>query len=364
VDHHGRTQPELSPVPPPTRRLIGLDLARATAFAGMLLAHYVAPHRPGESGWLLAVDAAADGRAAPLFCVLLGIGAGLLIARGTADRVLVRRGVALFVLGLAIWPYFGRVYLILPHYGLLLAVVPLLRRLSNRGLLVGAALAFTVPALVAAAIDGHHLRAGAQPTSYGDLLDVADLARVLLWTGGYPLVGWVGFVLVGLWLARQPLGDRSVQLRLLLVGAGIALLQPVLAWIHTGLGEESTPTAAGGLGTFFDGQAHSNRTAWYVLGTATALAVLGAALLLTSHAATRWHRPLVCLGQLALSAYVAHLLVGRQLVWAWNDRSQPSVAVQMAVLGVVLVTFAALATMWRSRYRRGPLEGLLRAVSG
>jgi uncharacterized membrane protein YeiB len=346
------------------RRLDGLDLARAAAFAGMLLAHYVAPHRQGEPGWLLAVDAGADGRAAPLFCVLLGIGAGLLIARGAPDRVLVRRGIALFVLGLAVWPFFGRVYLILPQYGVLLAVVPLLRRLSNRGLLVGAATAFVVPAIVAASIDGHHLRAGAQPTSYGEFLDVADLARVLLWTGGYPLVGWVGFVLVGLWLARQRLGDRSVQLRLLLVGAAIALLQPVLAWIQAVVGGDSTPTTAGGIGTFFDGQAHSNRTAWYVLATATALAVLGAALLLTSRPTSRWPRPLVCLGQLALTAYLAHLLLGRQLVWAWNDRSEPSIPVQMAALAVVFVTFAALATVWRSRFRRGPLEGLLRAVSG
>ena len=79
---------------------------------------------------------------------------------------------------------------------------------------------------------------------------------------------------------------------------------------------------------------------------------------------SRWPRPLVCLGQLALTAYLAHLLLGRQLVWAWNDRSEPSIPVQMAVLAVVFVTFAALATVWRSRFGRGPLEGLLRAVSG
>ena len=247
---------------------------------------------------------------------------------------------------------------------MLLAVVPLLRRLSSRALLVGAAIAFLVPAVVAAGFDGHRLRAGTQPTSYRELLDVPELVRVVLWTGGYPLVGWVGFVLVGLWVARQRLGDRSVQLRLLLVGAGVALLQPVLAWIHTGIGGASTPTTAGGIAAFFDGEAHSNRTAWYVLGTATALAVVGAALLVTSHPAGRWRRPPVCLGQLALSAYVAHLLLGRQLVWAWNDRSAPSVAVQMAVLAVVVIGFAVLATIWRSRYRRGPLEGLLRAVSG
>lgn len=330
----------------------------------MLLAHYVSPHVPGEPGWLLALDAGADGRAAPLFCVLLGIGAGILVARGTPDRVLVRRGAALFVLGLAVWPYFGHVYLILPQYGVLLAAVPLLRRLSNGALLAGAAVAFLVPSIVAAGLDAHLLRAGAQPKTYGDLLDVGDLVRVLLWTGGYPLVGWVGFVLVGLWLSRQRLGDRSVQLRLLLAGGTIALLQPLLAWVHDAIGGTSTPVTAGGFATFFDGHAHSNRAAWYVLGTATALAVLGAALLLTSHARVRWARPLVYLGQLALTAYVVHLLLGRQVVWPWNERSAPSVPAQMVVMVLVLAGLALVATLWRSRFRRGPLEGLLRAVSG
>jgi uncharacterized membrane protein YeiB len=30
----------------------------------------------------------------------------------------------------------------------------------------------------------------------------------------------------------------------------------------------------------------------------------------------------------------------------------------------VLAGLALVATLWRSRFRRGPLEGLLRAVSG
>ena len=360
----GRTQTEPAASPPLTRRLYGLDVARAVAFAGMLFAHYVGPHGSGEPGWLLAVDAAADGRSAPLFCVLLGVGAGLLVARGTPDRVLVRRGTVLFVLGFLIWPVFERVYLILPQYGVLLALVPLLRRLSSRALLVGAAIAFLAPAAVAAVLDDHHLRVGDQPSSYGDLLDGLGLVRALLWTGGYPLVGWIGFVLVGLWLARQRLGDRVVQVRLLVAGVVIALLQPVLAWAYAALDGETTTSAAGGLASFLDGRAHSNRSAWYLLGTATAIAVLGAALLLMSGRRRRWFWPLVCLGQLALTAYLAHLAVGQRFVWEWIDRSKPPMSAQMAVALAILAACTAAATAWRSKFRRGPVEALVRLVSG
>jgi uncharacterized membrane protein YeiB len=327
----------------------------------MLLAHYVWAHRPGEPGWLLALDAAADGRAAPLFCVLLGLGAALLVAGGAPDAVLLRRGVALLALGLLVWPFVGRVYLILPQYGVLLAAVPLLRRLSSRALLAVAGLAFVVPSVIAALMHGHRLRAGVQPTSYGELLDVAALGRVLLWTGAYPAVGWVGFIAVGLWLGRQRLGDRTVQLRLLAGGIAVALMQPLAAAVHTGLGGTDDLAAAGGLATVFDGRAHSNRAAWYVLGTATALAVIGLCLLIASHRFVL--RPLVCLGQLALTAYLAHLLLGRLVVWNWNDDTLPSVPVQLVVTVLVLAAFALLATLWRARFRRGPVEGLLRAVT-
>jgi uncharacterized protein len=346
------------------QRLDGVDVARAVAFAGMLLAHYVWPHRPGEPGWLLGLDAAADGRAAPLFCVLLGLGAALLVARGTPDRVLVRRGAGLFALGLLVWPLVGRVYLILPQYGVLLALVPLLRRLSSRALLVVAAFAFVVPSVIAAVMDGHRLRAGAQPTSYGELLDVAALGRVLLWTGAYPVVGWLGFVAVGLWLGRQRLGDRAVQLRLVAAGIAIALLQPLVAAVHGGLGGTDDLAAAGGLATLFDGRAHSNRTAWYLLSTATAAAVIGLCLLLAIESRRLVLRPLVCLGQLALSAYLVHLLLGQLVIWDWNDDAAPSIPVQLVVTLVVLATFALVATLWRTRFRRGPVEGLLRSLTG
>ena len=56
-------------------------------------------------------------------------------ARGAAWHVLVRRGLLLAALGLVLWPHYPRVYLILPHYGVLLAALPLLVRLRTRVLL-------------------------------------------------------------------------------------------------------------------------------------------------------------------------------------------------------------------------------------
>ena len=334
-------------------RLVGIDVARALAFAGMLLAHF-AISSDADPGWLRTIDDVADGRAAPLFCVLLGVGAGLLLARGRTGATMVRRGAALLVLGLALWPLVPEVFVILPHYGVLLALVALLARLADRALLPGAGIAFLVPSLVVGLVGEGGLRGGGQPQRHEELLDVPEVLAGLAWTGGYPLVGWVGFVLVGLWLARQALGSHRVQTRLVLVGAAVAAVQPITASLR---GRSSDPLAS----ALLDSTAHSNQLAWYVLSSATAVASIGACLLVTRRGVGPL-RPAARLGQVMLSAYLLHLGIGAFVVWDWHDR-KPSLAAQVLVVLAVLTAFTIAADRWVRGRRRGPVEALLRAVA-
>lgn len=254
------------PRPRVSTRLTGIDAARALAFGGMLLAHFAASRRSTDPGWLQAVDNAADGRAAPLFCLLLGVGAGLLAAKGTADGAFVRRGLVLFGLGLVLWPFVDDVYLILPHYGILLALFPLVRRLPTRWLLPAAGVAFLLPSLVVSTVGGLGLRASGQPSTYAELLDVPTVLSGLVWTGGYPLVGWAGFVLVGAWLVRLRLAEARIQRALLLGSVAVAGAQPLVASAYRAF--EGSP--------FLDSAAHSNQTAWYLLAAASGVAVVAA----------------------------------------------------------------------------------------
>lgn len=341
--------------PAPARvstRLVGLDAARALAFGGMLLAHFAASRRSSDPGWLTAVDNAADGRAAPLFCVLLGVGAGLLAGRGTSDGAFVRRGLVLFVLGLAIWPLIDDVYLILPHYGILLGLFPLVRRLPTRWLLPLAGVAFLVPSLIVAVAGDAGLRSAGQPLTYGALLDAVGLLGQLLWTGGYPVVGWAGFVLVGAWIVRLPLGEARTQWWLLGGSTMVAASQPLVAFAYQ----------AGDGVPFLDGRAHSNQTAWYVLATATALMVV-AACLIAARRADGAVRPLVPLGQMALTAYLAHLLLGEAIVFPWLGAGAPTLVVQVGVAAGVFTALAVAARAWLARHRRGPLEAAVRALA-
>jgi len=337
-----------------TERLLGIDVARAIAFAGMAFAHFAGSSTPGDPGWLQAFDNIADGRAAPLFCMLLGLGAGILSARGTPDRLVVRRGLVLLALGLAIWPVVDRVFLILPHYGVLLVLVPLLRRIPTPWLLPTAVAAFLVPSAITALVDDHGMRLAEQPDRYLDLFDPWFLVRHLVWTGGYPLVGWAGFVLVGLWVARQPLGEPAAQRRLLVGGTAVAALQPLAAAALSAAGD-------GRWAEFLDGTAHSNRTAWYVVASGSAVAAIGLCLILVRRVTPL--RALAPLGRLALSAYLLHMLIGIR-VWEWRDTEAPPLASQMVAAAAVVALLAVGAALWGRRLSRGPAEAIVRAISG
>lgn len=341
-------------------RLHGIDAARALAFAGMVFAHYAGAMREDDPGWLQVIDNVADGRAAPLFCLLLGLGAGILSARGTPDRVVIRRGLALLAAGVAMWPFVERVYLILPHYGVLLLAYPLFRRLPTRALLPLALVAFLVPSAITAVLDDHGMRAGAEPDRYVDLLDPWYVARQLTWTGGYPLVGWAGFVLVGTWVARQTLSARTTQVRLLVGGAALAGLQPLAGRAFAALAGTPSSPESGGWAAFFEATAHSNRTAWYLLASGSAVAVVAGCLLASRSAPVRALAPL---GRQALSAYVLHLLLGI-VVWRWLDRDVPPLTAQVLVVVATVAGLAVAAAAWARWFRRGPLEALMRAVTG
>jgi uncharacterized protein len=342
-------------------RLAGLDAARGIAFAGMLLAHFARSTSPDDPGWLQGVDNLADGRAAPLFCLLLGIGCGVLSAR-RGGVALVRRGGALLVLALLLWPFIDRVAFILPHYAVLLAFAGLATRLPRRWLLPLAVASWSIPTVVVAFVDGHGLRTAVQPDSYGDLADVGAVAWQIVWEGAYPVVGWAGFVLVGIWLSRLPLGDERMQVRLMLGGVAVAALQPLFSFAYSSLdGVRKSPDARG-VATFFDGSAHSNQLAWYVLSCASAVAVVGACSWLVVRVRTL--ELVSVLGRMALSVYLLHLVIGATVVWEWRDDARPSLTSQVAVAAVTFLFLALLAGIWSRRFQRGPVESLLRAASG
>lgn len=342
----------MAAAPGPRKRIVGLDAARGVALFGMILVNVgpVEAESVFQRLYLLPL-----GRASILFVVVAGTGMGLFLrSRSAGPRwaVLSWRAALLFAGGLLLQSFTESVQVILPLYGMLFLLGPLLWRMSTRTL-VAAAAAITVagPAMIvshAAAQPASHYQA---PAALGASL--GELAHSLLLSGPYPLVTWLVPFLVGLALARLNLTDRRVLRSLGIWGAASAVAGFVLSAVATRLLGEA---AEAGPGRLLTGVAHGQMPLWLVSsvgGAAFAIAVCVAVGNLRP-AAVRW---LAYCGQLALTYYVAHIIVLTLI--------EPTGGFTFAqgVLTTAMMSLSAvvIAVAWGPTRRAGPLEWLLRA---
>lgn len=341
--------PTARPVPGRRPRVVGVDVARGLAVLGMFTAHLGAY---GEQ-WRSPVDLlhVADGRSAALFALLAGVSTGLMTGgpvppagphlHRAVVRVLVRCAV-LWLVGLVMVALGTPVAVILPSYALVLAVAVVALPWPPWASLSVAAVSVLLGPLVLLVAR----RASEDGVAWLALQPVDILVGQY-----YPGVVWMGYVLVGLAVARADLdGPRAP---VLLVGAG-AVLTVVGYGTGAYVGARVTdPT----LRTLLSVEPHADTAPELTGNIGVGLVVLGLCVAV-GRAWPRLVEPLAAVGTLAFTAYCGHLvaiaILGDLVVW--NARNSTLVA-------FVVVT-VAVAWAWRAFVRRrGPLEWLLHQPS-
>ncbi|MFD1717112.1 DUF418 domain-containing protein [Georgenia deserti] len=337
---------------PSRARLVGLDVARAAAILGMLAVNVGPGDGSGPAAW---VTRAAHGRASILFVLLAGVGLTLLTRRalegGPSRRAtLFWRAGVLLAIGLVLQVLDHDVSVILPTYAALFVLAAALVRAPDR-LLLGGAAGVTVAGPVLWILLQRGGEFDRAPASLAD--SPFEILASVVATGPYPLVTWSAPFLFGMWLGRRDLRDRRLVSRLLVLGAVGAVGGMVTSRVLVRF--TGQPGEVVGLDRLVSAVAHSQMPLWLISGTGSALAVLAALVLLTPHL-KRFSRPLVALGQLSLTVYVAHLVVLSTVVrpgpWTPEDG--------LLITAVIGVAATIGATMWRSAFNRGPLEATLR----
>lgn len=365
------------------RRIIGLDVARALALLGMMATHILPAVEDGELGLSHQV---ASGRASALFAVLAGVSIALMSGRATPRRGrellataagLAVRALVIAGIGLLLAAADSGIAVILTYYGVLfLLAIPFL------GLRAPALAVLSGVWLVVAPVVSHLVRPRLPAPSYRSpavesLADPWQLLTELTFTGYYPAVPWVAYLLAGMAIGRLSLGAWRTTTRLAVVGATLATLSWLVSeallstpGVRRTLGETfigpggldsltltldrglygTTPTGswwwlavhAPHSGTPFD-LAHTIGTSLLVIAASLAVARIAA-------------RPLAVLfgaGAMTLTLYAAHVVSRHPGWWDGDD-----VGTYLAQAGLVLLVGAA----FRVAGSRGPLETLVAAA--
>lgn len=366
-------------------RLVGIDLARLAAVAGMMAAHTVLWDDPAPG-----VVAFVDGPPSTLFAVLGGVSVVLAarqrLAAGDrrgAIRSTLARGAVVAVLGIVIAPLATAVFVVLVPFGVSIALAGLLLALPSWALAALAAVLWAAGGSLAAIARDRLPAALDDPQGPGVALLGAAVDVVL--TGVYPVVTWLAYLLVGMLLARALLAARArgrERRALATVGvAGAALIAAAVAASELGVRlvaeavlEQPAEAMRDSILMNAYGAAQGTEPAWQLVaaphsGTPTdmartvgiglvAIALLGLLAASLPPRALRALEPLRAAGAAPLTIYVVHVVLLSTLALAAPELSTGwgAWAAQLAVaIGIGAILAASRA--------RGPLERLVGAAA-
>jgi len=355
-------------------RIIGLDIARAFAIIGMVLVNFKIAMGAEENGpqWLRSVAALFNGRAAATFVVLAGVGASLGSRRARencdpelqhrAQVTLAKRALFLFVIGWAFFPLWPAD--ILHYYGVYLAIGSILLFASSKRLLALAAASVAVSLVFIVRFDPL-ANWNLVDYSYRGLATPVGFFRNLFLDGFHPVFPWIAFYLFGMWLGRTDLRDPIWRRRLLLWSTVIVVVSEVAAWVLLGpKGSSLANLDAQSWRWLFSVEPVPPFPLYVLAGGGTAVLVICGSIWLGDHLPAKAAEPLVSTGQLALTIYLVHVLVGMVLLDAFgrldNQTLTWAVSTSMAFCAAAIL----FSWAWRRRFERGPLEAVMRRVAG
>jgi uncharacterized protein len=356
------------------KRIIGYDLARALAIFGMVVVNFKIVMGAESNGpaWLVSMAELLSGRAAATFVVLAGVGISLLSREGriSGDKDLLRRNrtallkraLFLFIVGLLftpIWPAD-----ILHFYGLYIASAAMLLAVSTRTLFTLCGALVVAAAVMVLSLNYDH-GWDWETLEYVDFWSPSGMVRHLFFNGFHPVIPWLGFLLVGMVLGRQELTRVAVRRRIF----GAALATAVVAEVGSRVivrrlspGLDATGQEA--IFAMFGTQPMPAMPLYMFAATGTACALIVAMVSLGfRYGETAWLRPIVRTGQLALSLYVAHIIVGMGALESFGRLENQTLPFSL-LSSLVFCAFGVLfAHLWRGRFKRGPVEMLMRVMT-
>jgi len=356
------------------KRLIGYDLARALAIFGMVVVNFKIVMGAEHNGpaWLASFVGLLNGRAAATFVVLAGVGVSLFSrqARELGDRdrllrdrhTLLKRALFLFVIGLAytpIWPAD-----ILHFYGVYIAVAAILLATSSRQLWLYSIVLLSAFLVMFFTLDYSH-GWDWKTLEYEGFWTPFGMVRHLFYNGFHPVVPWLAFLLLGMVIGRQDMSDPVIRQRVLVWGAGVALVAEGVSRLiirNLSLGVDSADREV--IVAIFGTGPMPPMPLYMMAGAGTASFIIAASVSLGErYGDVAWLRPFIATGQLALTLYVAHVLLGMGMLESIGRLENQTLSFALTTSVVFCVAGVLFAHLWRKRFRRGPLEAVMRALT-
>lgn len=356
------------------KRILGVDLARALAIVGMVIVNFKMVIGSEGGGWMSAIPEFLSGKAAALFVTLAGVGIALMtrngyelqdhsIVRSTKKKFL-KRSALLFIVGLSyisVWPAD-----ILHFYGVYILITLCFIRSGQRRIFMWSFLILWLYPLLMWMVN-YDTGWDFTTLDYIDIWTVDGFFRNLLYNGFHPVFPWVSFMLIGLWYGRHNLTDASIVRGLMWKGIICFIIVVCLSHLLLSIIGSYIPSESKELSLIVGLSPMPPLPLYMMAGCSLSVVVISFCILI----AERFRGSvllsyMVRTGQLALTIYVAHVIIGMGLMFMYDENAVGSYSIQFTMLYALGFSFlcVAFSNIWLSYFNLGPIEWLFKKIVG
>ncbi len=356
-----------------TNRITGIDVARALAVIGMIIVNFKIVLGGEGNEWLASFVQIFDGKAAATFVVLAGIGIALMTNEAVRNndkarlrlsmKTIIRRSVFLFVIGLSyisIWPAD------ILHFYAIYMIITLFFINSKPGTIVWGVIVLIMLFPVMLMLWDYETGWNFATLEYSNFWTFKGFFRNLFYNGFHPVIPWAAFMLAGLWFGRQDLSN----IKFVKTSLWISIIVFVLVNNIVSVGLISYFTRSGfdtveNLKPLFGTDPMPPMPLYMINGVSTAIMVISACILL----AQKYSENIIITalnktGKLALTFYVAHVIIGMGIIELVYPQKMGSLSIEFSLLYSFGFSFVCIvfAVIWLKFHKNGPLEWVLRKL--
>jgi uncharacterized membrane protein YeiB len=355
------------------QRIIGIDVARALAVIGMIIVNFKVVF--GEKGlpWVESIASIFDGKAAATFVVLAGVGLALMtnsiIKNDDQDKLkmarvrIIKRAVFLFFIGVSyitIWPAD-----ILHFYGMYMAIILVFLTCKERTILIsGICIILVYPVLVT--FLNYETGWNFETLEYQDFWTFKGFTRNLFFNGFHPVMPWTAFMIFGYWFGKQDLHNDKFVKKTFWMSTIIFISIQVVSYLSISMLSEGNQETALELTEIFGTKPMPPLPMYMFNGIAIAFALISACIII----AKKFENTFIIdalnkTGQLALTFYVAHVIIGMGIIEVINPSKIGNYSIEFSVGYAIVFSLLCIlfAVIWRKYNKSGPLEWVMRKLT-
>lgn len=193
---------------------------------------------------------------------------------------------------------------------------------------------------------------------YPEFWPADGFLRNMFFNGFHPVFPWISFLFFGMWIGRQNLTEPKARRKLLKLGIAVFVVSQSISFLllPDGLSDNML---------FLVGTGPMPPVLFYpIVAGSLALVIL----ILCMEFTEKWkntvlERWMVPLGQLALSHYFGHVVIGMGLLVIMEMLHEQDLAFSIMFTTGYAIFATVSSYLWKKRFKRGPLETVMRKFS-